>query len=221
LGFYSTHIAPHVLDAVCSFRSLTAQRQRIVPAAHGTVVEIGIGTGLNLVHYDPARVERLIGVNPPDGLQRLADRRAGAVGFPVDILAESAEAMSLPDAIADTVVVTYTLCSIPDVEAAIAEMRRILKPDGRLLFCEHGRSDDPFVALWQDRLTPVWRPMAGGCHLNRNPAELLVAGGFTLDRHEAFTPKGVPSLVGFHHLGSACPTPLHPHGLGAAVVRRP
>ncbi|MEZ5840699.1 MAG: class I SAM-dependent methyltransferase [Hyphomicrobiales bacterium] len=205
MSFYSTHIAPHVLDAVCSFRSLTAQRRRVVPAAYGTVVEIGIGTGLNLGHYDPSRVDRLIGVNPPDGLQSLAEKRAREAGFPVKIMAESAEAMSLPSGIADTVVVTYTMCSIPDIEAAVAEMHRVLKPTGRLLFCEHGRSDREFVAQWQDRLTPVWRPIAGGCHLNRNPAELLAAGGFEIDYHEAFAIDGVPSLIGFHHVGSASP----------------
>ncbi|MCC2113808.1 MAG: class I SAM-dependent methyltransferase, partial [Hyphomicrobiales bacterium] len=171
----------------------------------GVVVEIGIGTGLNLAHYDPAKVSRVIGVNPPDGLAMLAEKRRPQAGFPVELLAESAEAMSLDSNLADTVVITYTMCSIPDIRSAIEEMRRVLKPGGKLIFCEHGRADTPGLARWQDRLTPAWRWVAGGCHLNRDPGALLETGGFALTTYDRYPISGAPSLVAFHHVGVATP----------------
>jgi len=204
-GFYRRHISPYVVNAVCSFPKLTEQRELVVPQAEGVVVEIGIGTGLNLVHYDPERVRHVIGVNPSDGLTSLVDFSRLHGDISGELVEESAEAMSLESGTADTIVVTYTMCSIPDIAAAVSEMRRVLKPGGRLLFCEHGRADDPRTARWQDRLNPIWRSMAQGCHLNRRPGELLEEGGFTLEDAHRYPLVGVPSIIGFHHIGTARP----------------
>ncbi len=203
--WYRRHIGARIVDAACSFPALGEERRLAVPQAEGVVVEIGIGTGLNLSHYDPARVRHVIGVNPPDGLTALVDfdRLHGAISG--DLVLESAEAMSLDDNLADTIVVTYTLCSIPDVETAIEEMRRVLKPGGRLLFAEHGRAEDLRTARWQDRLTPAWRRIAHGCHLNRDPRALLEAGGFVLDDYRRHVLHRVPAVLGSHHAGIALP----------------
>lgn len=203
MSFYRHHIGPRLVNFACSRPLVTAQRRLVVPRADGVVVEIGFGSGLNLPFYDRDRVKRLIGINPPDGLPDLAQIDEMAQGLDVELLLEGGEAMSLPDATADTLVITYTMCSIPDIEAAISEMRRILKPGGRLLFCEHGRSNDASTARWQDRLTPLWRPLGLGCHLNRNPVALLQRGGFTVEDVARFPLPGVPDVVGFHHVGSA------------------
>lgn len=205
MSFLSRTLGPRLVNFACSRSIVTTQRRRVVPLAEGVVVEVGFGSGLNLPHYERGRVKRLIGVNPPDGLPDLAHVDEAGQGLEVELLLEGAEAMSVPTASADTVVVTYTLCSIPDVRAAVAEMRRILKPGGRLLFCEHGRSCEATTARWQDRLTPLWRPLALGCHLNRDPAALLAEGGFEITEVDRFAVPGVPEILGFHHIGSAVP----------------
>ncbi len=187
----------------CGLPALMREREKIVPQADGIVVEIGIGTGRNLPFYDANKVRRLIGINPPDGLTDMVDFDRLAAGIDAEIVLESAEDMSLDDNLADTIIVTYTMCSIADVVSAIGEMRRVLKPSGRLLFCEHGLADDPQTARWQDRLDPYWCRFAQGCHINRNPTELLLAGGFMLEEGSRYPLKRVPPLVGFHHTGTA------------------
>lgn len=203
--WYRRHVGSRIVNAVCSHPKLTEQRHHVVPHAEGVVVEIGIGTGLNLTHYDPARVRHVIGVNPPDGLTALVDFHRLHGDISGDLVLESAEAMSLDNGLADTIVITYTMCSIPDIAAAVAEMRRVLKPGGKLLFCEHGRADDARTARWQDRLNPAWKTIAHGCHLNRTPGALLEAGGFTLAEERRYPIPGVPSVLGFHHAGVARP----------------
>lgn len=171
-------VLPWALDMVCGLPMITRERRRLVPLAQGRVLEVGIGTGLNLRWYDPARVSRLTGLDPALALHPRARRRVAASGLPVDLVGLSAESIPRPDASFDTVVMTYTLCSIPDPLAALREMRRVLVPGGCLLLCEHGRAPDPVVARWQDRLQPLWGRLAGGCHLNRDVPALLEAAGF-------------------------------------------
>jgi len=159
-SWYDRHILPWALEIACGLRAVERQRRKVVPLAHGRVLEVGIGTGLNMAWYDPAKVSQI-------------------TGLPVELVGLSAEQIPRPDASFDTVVMTFTLCTIPDPVAALREMRRVLVPGGRLLFCEHGRAPDAGVARWQDRLQPLWGPLAGGCHLNRDIPALLQAGGFT------------------------------------------
>ncbi|SNY94299.1 Methyltransferase domain-containing protein [Cohaesibacter sp. ES.047] len=196
-------LMPFGVHVVCGLPVVTRQRQKIVPMAFGDVVEIGFGSGLNLPHYDSSNVRHVIGVNPDDGLPQLGRRAIDRHEVSAELLVESAEAMSLPSQNADSVVVTYSLCSIPDVEAALGEARRILKPHGRLFFCEHGRSPSAHVAKWQDRLTPPWRAVAAGCHLNRDTGALLRDAGFALEQHDVFDLGLGTRILGTHHMGVA------------------
>lgn len=204
-AFYERHLAPRLIHGSCSLRAITEQRRRIVPRAEGLVLEAGIGSGLNLPHYDRSRVTRLIGVDPDAALLHIGRRRLRTAPFEIEIVRASAEDMPLETAAVDTAVVTYTLCSIADVGRALTEIRRVLKPQGRLLFCEHGRSHDPGHARWQDRLTPVWKRLACGCHLNRNISRLIGNAGFRIESVDTFRLPLSPEIVGFHYLGVARP----------------
>jgi ubiquinone/menaquinone biosynthesis C-methylase UbiE len=161
-------------------KDATRLREAWVPRARGEVLEIGIGSGLNLPFYS-SEVERVYGVEPSLALQEMARRKATAGRTKVEFLAQSAEdPLPLPDQSIDTIVTTWTLCSIPNAPKALAQMRRVLKAHGRLLFIEHGRAHDPSVVAWQDRLTPMWKKIGGGCHLNRKIDELIASAGFQI-----------------------------------------
>ena len=180
MSIYQRHVLPHLLHLAMRQKPLLAFRQRVIAAAEGRVLEIGIGSGLNLPLYGRS-VSSVIGLEPSPELLRMARTRAAAAPVPVELLEASAEAMPLDDASVDTVVTTWTLCTIPHVERALAEMRRVLKPGGSLLFVEHGRAPEPGVARWQDRLDPLWCRVAGGCHLNRKIDDLISGSGFRID----------------------------------------
>jgi len=178
VSFYADRVLPHLLNLAMRHKELAAYRQRVVPAAQGRVLEIGIGSGLNLPFYGPG-VDAVIGLDPSSPLLTMAQGQVTA-DAPVSMLQGAAEAIPLETASMDTVVTTWTLCSIPDVTAALADMRRVLKPGGTLLFVEHGKAPDAAVARWQDRLTPLWKPIAGGCHLNRKIDALIRDAGFAI-----------------------------------------
>lgn len=183
MGIYARHVLPRIIDLVMRGRTITAERAKVVPGASGKVLEIGIGSGLGIAFYGPS-VRALWGLDPSLELWRLGRGRAARAPFDVAFIVGSAERIPVAGESFDTVVSTWTLCSIPDPGAALAEIRRVLAPGGRLLFIEHGRSPDRRVLAWQDRLSPVWRHLAGGCHLNRPMDELIVAAGFTITRLE-------------------------------------
>ncbi len=180
MGFYDRHVLPRLIDYACGMGEVMKTRSKIVPQAEGRVLEIGIGTGLNLGFYDPARVQVVIGVDPAAQMQALARQRAAAIAIPVETIALELGEIQAGDASFDSIVCTFTLCTIPDAAAALREMRRVLKPGGRLLFAEHGLAPDAPVVRWQHRLTPLWKPLAGGCHLNRDIPRLIEAGGFAI-----------------------------------------
>ena len=201
-NWYERHILPAALDFACGMPMISRMRQRVVPQAQGRVLEVGIGTGLNMRFYDKTRVTHITGLDPSLQLHPLARERIAQVGLPVTLIGLSAEKIPLPDASFDTVLITYTLCTIPDALAALLEMRRVLAPTGKLLFCEHGRAPDASVQRWQDRLQPVWGPLAGGCHLGRDIPELLTAAGFTLTNPQTRYLPG-PRPFTFHYWGEA------------------
>ena len=178
MSFYNRFILPPLLDFAMRQNQLVAYRRAVVPAAQGRVLEIGIGSGLNLPIYS-GNVE-LIGLDPSERLLAMARARAAEAKMKVDLLQASATAIPLEDGAVDAVVMTWSLCSISDPLAALAEMRRVLKPGGTLFFVEHGLSPEPSVAKWQQRLTPLWCHIAGGCHLDRKVDDLLRGAGFVI-----------------------------------------
>jgi ubiquinone/menaquinone biosynthesis C-methylase UbiE len=200
--WYERNVLPLLIDFACGVKPVRRQRAKVVPRAQGRVLEVGIGSGLNMPYYDASRVSAIVGLDPSGAMRRRAERRIAATGLQVEFVGLSAEKIPQPDASFDSVLITYTLCSIPDPLAALAEMRRVLKPSGRLLFCEHGRAPDAAVRRWQDRLTPLWRRFGGGCHLNRDIPALLRAGGFVCDALETMYLPG-PRPMTFNYWGEA------------------
>jgi ubiquinone/menaquinone biosynthesis C-methylase UbiE len=179
MGIYADHVVPCLIELCMRSSELAERRANVVPAARGEVVELGIGSGLNLRFYGDS-VRRVYGVEPSRKLLGMARRRAAAVAFPVELLQQSAERLPFGDASIDTVVVTWALCSIPRPQDALREAKRVLRPGGQLLFVEHGRSSDAGVERWQDRLNPLWTRLAGGCNLNRKIDDLVRSAGFAI-----------------------------------------
>lgn len=178
-NLYDKYILPRLIDAACSQPPMTRLRSQYVSRAAGKVLEIGIGSGLNLAHYGNA-VTSVVGVDPAEELTAKAQLRADSIDIPVEVIGVSGESIPVPSESFDTVVCTWTLCSIPDPEPAVAEMFRALKPGGKLIFVEHGRAIDANVYKWQRRIEPFWKKIGGGCHLTRRADELITAGGFTI-----------------------------------------
>ncbi|KQO28489.1 class I SAM-dependent methyltransferase [Pseudomonas chengduensis] len=194
MGLYDRHVLPYLIDFACGMGAVMKARSQIVPLAQGRVLEIGIGSGLNLSFYDPQRVVVVVGVDPSADMQRLARERAAHCQVPVEMIALELGQIQAEDASFDDIVCTFTLCTIPDALAALKEMRRVLKAGGRLLFCEHGLAPDLPVVRWQKRLTPLWKPLAGGCHLDRDIPALIEAGGFHIRQLDSGYLKG-PRLM--------------------------
>jgi len=193
-------------------KQLTKYRRTVVAAARGRVLEIGVGSGLNFPLYGK-EVEFVYGIDPSPRLLAIARRRVLASPVPVELLLGSATAIPLTDAAVDTVVMTWTLCSIPDPLAALREMRRVLKPNGNLCFVEHGLSPEPSIEHWQHRITPTWRRIAGGCHLDRKIDELIRLAGFDLKSLQVEYAPG-PRTMSYMYEGCACRS--HSGGIGPA-----
>jgi ubiquinone/menaquinone biosynthesis C-methylase UbiE len=202
MNLYERWIFPSILDLVMRQRHLGKYRREVIAAARGRVLEIGVGSGLNLPLYGQG-VELVYGIDPSPRLLAIARRRAAASAVPVELLLGSATAIPLADSSIDTVVMTWTLCSIPDPLAALREMRRVLKPDGHLCFVEHGLSPEPNIELWQHRITPAWRRIAGGCHLDRKIDELVCLAGFELTNLQVEYAPG-PRAMSYMYEGCAC-----------------
>lgn len=203
MGLYQKHVLPFLIHLSMRQRNLAPYRARVVPAAEGRVLEIGIGSGLNLPYYG-ATVEQVIGLDPSPKLLAMTRESARRTSVPLELIESSAEAIPLYNRSIDTVVTSWTMCSIPDVQQALGEIRRVLKPGGRLLFVEHGRAPEPGVRRWQDRLTPVWRRIGGGCHLNRAISELIENAGFRIERLETGYMRGLRPMT-FMYEGRARP----------------
>jgi ubiquinone/menaquinone biosynthesis C-methylase UbiE len=203
MSFYGTCIVPHLVHLAMRNRRLLPYRERTISAAEGRVLEIGVGSGLNLPFY-AGHVKEIIGLEPAPRLLSMARNQARHVSLPVKLIEGSAEAIPLDSGSVDTVVTTWTLCTIPAVTQAIGEMRRVLKPGGQLLFVEHGLAPDASVRKWQDWLTPAWKRIGGGCHLNRSIQSLIEQNGFKLTHLEAGYMQG-PKPMAFLYQGSASP----------------
>lgn len=201
MGFYENQVVPRFTDLVMRRRELTPIRARVSASLDGDVLEIGFGSGLNVAHYPPA-VTRVRAVDPATLGRKLAAKRVALSRVPVEYVDLDGQALSLESDSIDHVLTTWTLCSIPDVDRALSEIRRVLRSGGLFHFVEHGRSPDPNVAAWQNRLTPIQRRIAGGCHLNRPIDELVLNSGLELTRLENYYAKG-PRPFGYMFEGVA------------------
>lgn len=202
MGIYQTHVLPRIVHLACGSKPPMKQREKVVPLARGRVLEIGIGTGLNLPFYRSDRVEHLWGLDPSREMWALAKKPPESHGFGIEFVEAPAEDIPLDDNCADTVLITYALCTIPEVKPALEEIRRVLKPEGCLIFCEHGLAPDPGVQRWQDRLNPLWKKVGGGCNLNRPIPGLIEHAGFRIrDLETMYIPGWKPAS--FNYWGTA------------------
>jgi SAM-dependent methyltransferase len=202
MGFYSEHILPRCIDAALSRPPVMEARARVTAGLQGDVLELGFGSGLNLPYYPP-EVRNIIAVDPSRLARKLARKRIAACAIPLRWLDTHSPRLPLPDASLDAVLTTFTLCTVPEVAETLRELRRVLRPCGKLHFLEHGRSPDARVHAWQERLTPVQRRIAGGCHLNRPIDDLVRAAGFCLDSLQTYYMEG-PRPLAYMFEGRAC-----------------
>lgn len=204
MGFYADHVFPRLMELCLGTHKFQEQREHALASVRGNVLEIGFGTGLNLLHY-PKTVTCLTAVDPATLLRNTVAQRTAELSFPVELLHLSAETLPFEEGRFDSVVSTLTLCTIPDPVAALREVRRVLKPEGTFVFLEHGRSDDETIAKWQDRLNPIQRIIACGCNLNRPIGALIRQAGLRLDRLDRFQMPGIPRIAGEMYRGVATP----------------
>ena len=204
MSWYEQRILPHVINLACSTKPCRKQREKIVPLAEGDVLEIGIGSGLNLPFYDQQKVRKLWGLEPSEGMRKLAAKNLEGLSLDLEFIDLPGEEIPLESNSVDTVLVTFTLCTIPDTASALQGMRRVLKPGGRLLFCEHGTAPDEGVRRWQDRLNSGWRKISGGCNMNRDIPALIAAGGFDIVNDERMYIPGL-RILSYNYWGSAVP----------------
>lgn len=203
MSFYDEKILPTVIDCLCSMPAVTYLRKKVVPLAKGVVLEVGMGSGINLSLYTPEKIDFIWGLEPSQGMRRKAQANLNRSSIEVRWLDLPGENIPLDDNSVDTVLLTFTLCTIPDYQAALAQMLRVLKPGGQLLFCEHGLAEDSAVQKWQNKVTPYWKHIAGGCHLNRPIAEYLKEAGFDIVELNTEYMRKSPKIVGYVYYGKA------------------
>jgi len=202
MSFYDDRILPHLINLACGTKPTRKQREKIVPRAYGDVLEIGFGGGLNLPYYDRDRVRKVFGLEPSAGMRRSAAGNVAASDMDVELIDLPGEEIPLDDNSVDSVLVTFTLCTIPDTIAALRGMRRVLKPRGHLFFCEHGKAPDADVHAWQRRLNPAWRKFSGGCNMDRDIPALLREGGFDIEDDNRMYIPGA-RVLSYHYWGAA------------------
>lgn len=204
MGLYERYVLPRLVHYTCSLKPTMRQREKVIPLARGRVLEIGIGSGLNLSFYDPQQVVKVWGLDPSPEMRRMAEQAARHVDLDIEVIDLRDGEIPLDNQSVDTVVMTYTLCTIPDTRPALQQLTRVLKPTGKLIFCEHGAAPDAAVRRWQDLINPVWKRFSGGCHLNRVIPELLEEGGFRIEGMETmYLPGWRPGT--FNYWGTATP----------------
>jgi ubiquinone/menaquinone biosynthesis C-methylase UbiE len=203
LGLYNKYILPKVLNCTCGSKPINYQRAKIVPLAEGVVLDIGIGSGLNIPFYNKSKIKYLYGLDPSKELIEMAKPLANLNQIEIEFLECGAENIPLPDNSIDTVLITYTMCTISNVSLANSEIIRVLKNDGKLLFCEHGLAPDKKVANWQKRINPIWTKIAGGCNLDRDIPNLITSSGLKIDNMEEMYLPSTPKFAGYNYWGVA------------------
>ncbi|MDA8862284.1 class I SAM-dependent methyltransferase [Gammaproteobacteria bacterium] len=201
MGLYDKYILPKFLNCACGSKPINYQRQKVVPLAKGKVLDIGIGSGLNIPFYNSDKIDKVIGIDPSHELIDLAKELANDCKASIELVIGSSESIPYPDNFFDTVLVTYTMCTIPNVAIANKEMWRVLKDDGRLIFCEHGLAPDKKISKWQNRIDPFWGKIAGGCHLNRDIQKLITDAGFSFESLDKMYIPSTPKFAGYNYWG--------------------
>tara|TARA_A100000164_G_scaffold380295_1_gene427251 strand:- start:483 stop:1106 length:624 start_codon:yes stop_codon:yes gene_type:complete len=200
---YEKYVLPNILNTCCATKPIDYQRKKIVPNAQGTVLEIGIGSGLNIPFYDSSQIDRIYGLDPSPELCEKAITKAEEYKMEIDFLINGAEEIKLKSKSIDTVLITYTLCSIPNPSDALKEIKRVMKPDAKMLFCEHGIAPDIRISKWQNRINPLWSKIFGGCNINRDIPEILLYSGFKIKSLEEMYLPSTPKIVGYNYWGNA------------------
>ena len=203
MGLYNKYILPKFINCACGSKPINYQRDKLVPYAKGVVLDIGIGSGLNIPFYNKSNINYLYGLDPSPELLEIAKKVAKTNKLEIEFLECGAESIPLPNNSIDTIVITYTMCTIPDISLSSAEMLRVLKPNGRLLFCEHGLAPDKRVAKWQKIINPVWNKIAGGCNLNRDIPRLIKSSGLKISEIEEMYLPSTPKFAGYNYWGVA------------------
>jgi ubiquinone/menaquinone biosynthesis C-methylase UbiE len=205
MSFYEKYILPRFLNCACASEPITYQRKKVVPLAEGKILEVGIGSGLNLPFYNKSKIIEIWGIDPSEELNAMAKRVAAEENINVKFITSSAEDIPFPNNYFDTVLITYTMCTIPSVLKANEEMRRVLKSGGKMIFCEHGVSPDESIKKWQKRFNSIWGKIAGGCNINRDIPMLIKSSGFKIVMmDEMYLPK-TPKIAGYNYWGYATP----------------
>ena len=203
MSFYDKYILPKFLNCTCGSKPIRYQRDKIVPLAEGVVLDMGIGSGLNIPFYNKSKIKHLYGLDPSKELLEIAKPVAEKNQLAIEFLQCEAENIPLPDNSIDTVLITYTMCTISNVSLANSEIIRVLKNDGKLLFCEHGLAPDKKVANWQKRINPIWTKIAGGCNLDRDIPNLITSSGLKIDNMEEMYLPSTPKFAGYNYWGVA------------------
>ena len=200
---YEKYLLPKLLDKCCSTKPINYQRNKIVPHVKGTVLEIGIGSGLNIPYYNKSNIHKVYGLDPSAELCEMAEKTACDHQIDINFLVDSAEEIKLVSNTIDTILVTYTLCSIPNLNEALNEIKRVMKPEAKILFCEHGIAPDLKVRKWQNRINPLWSKMFGGCNINRDIPVILSDSGFKVNNLQQMYLPSTPKIVGYNYWGAA------------------
>mgnify|MGYP006130986113 CR=1 FL=1 len=203
MSLYEKYVLPKFLNCACGSKPIEYQRKKVVPLAEGVVLEVGVGSGLNLPFYDMSKVSKLWGLDPSEELSAMAKEKARELGIEVNFVSSGAEKIPFSNNFFDTVLVTYTMCTIPEIIRANAEMKRVLKKTGKLIFCEHGLAPDDNITKWQSRIDPFWTRIAGGCHINRNIPKIIEESGFKIVEMEQMYLPSTPKIAGYNYWGFA------------------
>ena len=200
---YEKFLLPKLLDTCCSTKPIQYQRKKIVPQAKGAVLEIGVGSGLNIPFYEKKDIHKVYGLDPSEELCEIARKTAENNQLKIDFLINSAEEVELPSNSIDTVLITYTLCTIPNPFDSLKEIKRVMKSDARILFCEHGIAPDKNIVKWQNRINPFWGKLFGGCNINRDIPDILLRSGFKIKNLNQMYLPSTPKIVGYNYWGNA------------------
>ena len=200
---YEKYLLPKLLDKCCSTKPINYQRNKIVPCVKGTVLEIGIGSGLNIPYYNKSNIHKVYGLDPSAELCEMAKMTASDHQIDINFLIDGAEEIKLSSNTIDTILITYTLCSIPNLNESLKEIKRVMRPDAKILFCEHGIAPDLNIRKWQNRINPLWSKMFGGCNINRDIPLILSDSGFKVNNLQQMYLPSTPKIVGYNYWGTA------------------